>query len=358
MRKLQDYRGEIDKIDKEIIALFEKRLAAAEQIGIIKKEGGKNVFDPKREAEVLASRLAWLENPQNENLAAEFMKNLMRLSRIRQNAIAGGRVAYQGLPGSYGEEAASRLFPENLLTGLETFWDVFEAVRDGSADYGVVPIENSSTGSITEIYDLLSKYDLFINAETNLEINHCLLGARGAQIKEIKRVFSHSQALSQCHSFLKGRGWELCPQENTAVSARHVANEGGAENAAIASERAANIYGLSVLARDISTGRQNSTRFIAMSKTESAGAGNNKISLAFTLPHRSGSLMEALNIFALKGVNLLKIESRPIMDRLGEYLFFVDLEGDIASKNVSEALSLLREKTERFKYMGSFVTKL
>jgi len=354
MRDLDYYREEIDRVDKELLKLFEKRMDIAENIGKIKKEKGLPILDPIREKQVLNNRLSLLENKEYEDGAREFFESIMGISRGLQQKIVGNlNIAFQGIEGSYGQEAALFLFPHGNHFGVSSFREVFERVKEGS-DYGILPIENSSTGSINEVYDLLAEYDFYITGEYFKEVNHFLLGIDGADISDIKEVYSHEQGLGQCEEFIKSHGFKQTAMSNTAVSAKFVKDTGDNTKAAIAGERAAEIYGLKILAKHINTGKKNQTRFISIAKKPLRDKFANKISIAFKLPHISGSLIKFLGVFAEGGINLMKIESRPILDQMGEYLFFMDLEGNMEDEAVLETFKKAEARSDWFKYLGNY----
>ena len=238
------------------------------------------------------------------------------------------KIAYQGIEGSYGSEAARLFFGESAaLLPQETFEDVFAAVTKGTCASGIVPVENSITGSVVQNYDLLDSYNCHVTGELILPVNHVLLGVPGADLSGIKKVYSHEQGLLQCAEYLdKRKGWERVPYLNTAVAAKYIAEAGDKSLAAIASGYAGERYGLAVLARSISGRANNSTRFFAVSAAKGTEEGN-KASLLFNLRHEKGSLARALVL--LSDLNLTRIESRPSPDQNWEYRFYVDLEGDL-----------------------------
>lgn len=257
---------------------------------------------------------------------------------------------YMGVPGSYGEAAARTLFGGDVAN-TERFEDVFSRVRGGQSEFGVVPVENSSTGSIDEVYELLVAHDLWITGEVNITANHCLLGVPGAKLCDISEVYSHQQGLLQSKAFLKQHPWRQVPFYNTAGAAKFVSECGQKSKAAIASRRAAEIYGLSVLAENVNFGKQNQTRFIAISKAENKKGGN-KNSVVFSLKHNAGALYSALSVFDEMGLNLLKIQSMPIVDKLGEYIFFVDFSGTLV--HAQNALAALAPKTVSLRFLGNY----
>ena len=266
------------------------------------------------------------------------------------------RVVYQGEPGCYSEEAAAGFFGERVESkGLPWFDDVFAALSRGEADYAMLPIENSSTGSIRQVYDLLAQYDFSLVGEWQVKVEHCLAALPGVKLEDIKTVYSHEQGLMQCDKFLDGhRDWARVPVLDTAGSAKQVSETGDRAVAAICSRRAAKLYGLEELAFPINHNAANVTRFVAVSPRLELREGRDKISAVFSLPHQSGSLHEILTIFAVQGLNLQKLESRPILGRGWEYLFFLDFTGDLTAPGMDGVLHELSQLSADFRILGNF----
>lgn len=265
------------------------------------------------------------------------------------------KIVYQGVEGAYSHIVTQTLFPNADTENVNTFEDAINSVLNGEASYCVVPIENSSAGIVTDIFDLLLKKDVVIVAEYDLHISHCLLGIKGASFSDIKIVYSHPQALMQCASYLKDHPkWSQISLLNTAVSAKKVKNEGKIEQAAIASELSAKLYGLNILDRGINRNSNNTTRFVVLSKEKIFSKASNKLSLILELPHEKGMLYNILGIFVLNGLNLLKIESRPIPEKTFEYRFFIDIEANLNSANVSNVLEILKNKVPFLKILGNY----
>lgn len=264
------------------------------------------------------------------------------------------RVAYQGEPGAYGEEAALRSFGTIDTVQCASFGGVFEAVADGRADRGVVPVENSLAGSINETYDLLLAHDLVITGELDLRVRHCLMALPGQTTGDIRRVYSHPQALAQCDAYLKRLGAELIPSYNTAGSAKTIREQGLAGCAAIASRRAATLYELEVLAEGIETTPNNYTRFLQLSQTAAPAGAASKTSIVFVVSNEVGTLYAALGALASRRINLVKIESRPARDRPWDYTFYVDVEGHADAEPLHAALEEFRSHTTFFRVLGSY----
>ena len=292
---------------------------------------------------------------------------MQRLEEIKFNEMPSGfkckeymdsdikKIVYQGVEGAYSHIVTQTLFPDTDTENVNTFEDAINSVLNGEASYCVVPIENSSAGIVTDIFDLLLKKDVVIVAEYDLHISHCLLGIKGAKFSDIKRVYSHPQALMQCASYLKEHPeWSQISLLNTAVSAKKVKNEGKIEQAAIASELSAKLYGLDILDMGINRNSNNTTRFVVLSKEKIFSKGSNKLSLILELPHEKGMLYNILGIFVLNGLNLLKIESRPIPEKTFEYRFFIDIEANLNLENVSNVLETLKNQVPFLKILGNY----
>ena len=273
----------------------------------------------------------------------------------REAAPLTGKVGYYGAPGSFSEQALADYFGEDReRTACAEFEDVFTALRDGEIDYGVLPIENSSTGAITRVYDLLGGYGFFIVGERRLRIHQNLVGVAGAKLDSVRAVYSHEQGLEQSSRFLAEHpGWEQAVFHSTAESARLVADGGDPAKAAIASERAAALYGLRIIAPAIENSRHNATRFIVIGRAL-APAGADKVSLAFSLDNESGTLYNTLRHFADRRINLVKIESRPIPEELWSYRFYLDFEGDVDSDDVRGVLAEISAGAKDFRLLGAY----
>jgi prephenate dehydratase len=264
-------------------------------------------------------------------------------------------VAYQGEPGAYSQEAIFQHFgPETETLPCHSFDEIFAALETGKADMGLLPIENSTAGSITTAYDLLLEHDLRVVGEVKLRVRHCLLALAGTQPADIQRVYSHPQALAQCERYLKSRGWEPVPAYDTAGSAKELAERQEPGAASIASALAGQIYGLEVLDRGVEDAHDNTTRFFLLGGGEPPRAANSKTSLVFATTHNPGALYRALGEFATRGINLTKIESRPRHNRPWHYVFYVDLEGHWQDPDIAQALVSLLVRSAYVKLLGSY----
>lgn len=383
MDELQELRGEIDSIDRELVELFRRRMAVTRQVGEYKRANGVPVLDQERERQLLQNK-GELAGEELRPAVITLFQTVMALSRRQQRdlmgrgpdnpgvlrwqeaqnnlrqPIAAPRVAYQGVPGAYSEQAALDFFgPAVDTTGLEQFEDCFLALRDGRADYAVLPIENSSTGAIRQIYDLLTQYECYMVGETTVKVEHCLMALPGATLDGITHVYSHEQGLFQCERFLNAHPtWKQVPQADTAGSAKLVADSGDLTKAAVCSARAAELYGLEILAHGINHNAHNTTRFVVASPRLELRPGADKVSTLFVLPHEAGSLHEILTMFAVHGLNLMKLESRPLPGRSWEYMFFLEFTGRPGDPAVGDALHELAQTTGEFRVLGWFPSNL
>jgi len=264
------------------------------------------------------------------------------------------KVAFQGERGAFSEDAVITFFGDVELFPSRYIADVFEAVLRDEVDFGVVPVENSQAGSINDTYDLLLSYPLNIVGEIHLRISHCLMALPGESLDGIKMIYSHPQALAQCEEFLRKLKAEIVPTYDTAGSAKRIKESGLKGCAAVASRRAAQIYGLEILAEKIETNVNNYTRFFVISKKKAEPAPKSKTSLVFGTKNIPGALYACLGAFATRDINLTKLESRPSRDKPWEYIFYVDFEGHIDDQVCQEALAELKEKTNFIKILGSY----
>lgn len=360
---LEKLRKQIDETDKELVRLFEKRMDIAKKVGEYKKEHNMDILNAAREEEVLKSRTALLKNKEYSDYAEDFFKHTMALSRKLQSKIFDceektASVVYCGDAGCYAEEAGDKFFCGKAeLFGTRSFDEVFKTVETGGAEFGVLPVENTSTGFIRDVLDLLAVYNCNIVGETEISIHHCLLGLNKAKLSDICEIYSHEQGLAQSSEFLSElENVKTIPYINTATSAKYVAEAGDVSKAAIASERAAKLYGLKILQANINKKNINTTRFIIISKNPCTEKNADKISVAFRLEHKSGSLCRVLSHFSNAGLNLLHIESRPLSDKNYEYLFHVDFSGNLNEGEVKRALSMVKQECTMLKVFGNYAS--
>lgn len=265
------------------------------------------------------------------------------------------RVGFQGVKGAFSEEALYNFFAEEVDTvAVKNFEDICISLNNGTIDYGVLPIENSSTGAISDVYDLINRYECYIVGETHVKVNHNLMGINGCQLEDIEEVYSHPQAFEQSKDFLNKYNWKLVPYYNTAKSAEYIMKKNNKKIAAIGSKKAAQIYHLDILADGINSNHRNTTRFIILGKELISNIDCNKISVVLSTAHKAGALYHVLKHFAENNINLLKIESRPVGHTPWEYYFYIDFEGNIETETIKHALSHMSNDCHHFKILGNY----
>ena len=372
MELLEDYRVEIDKIDREITQLLEKRMNVAKAISKYKMENNMQIFHPDREKMVIEKNKGYLENKEYEELVESFYDNLMYLSRLvqqkeiypenkiytkpykndRENLVVG----YQGVAGSFGNEAMLKYF-KNIKEGksYEKFEEVFKAVESGEIEYGILPVENSSTGGIGTVEDLLKEYNLYIVGEECIKISQNLVGIKGATVDDIKEVYSHPQGFEQSTKFFdKHKNYNLIPYSNTAISAKLVSDLKDKSKAAIASERAAKLYDLKIIKKDVNDLKNNYTRFIVIGRDLECDETCDKVSILFSVEDTSGGLYNLIRDIKEFGLNMSKIESRPNRNNPWNYIFFVDFDGNLFDENIKQAVNVIARNSKYFKLLGCY----
>lgn len=377
MIDLQQSRNEIDRIDKQMVALFEERMRIANDVAEYKLRTGKKVLDKEREIEKLRVLQDMASNDFNKHGIVELFTQIMSMSRKYQYGLMSAsnqelplkeinslhtdkklKVVCFGVKGSYTEQAMEEYFGTDIDSfHAPTFKEIMEVIKDGKADYGVLPIENTSTGGITDIYDLLVEYDNFIVGEQVVKVQQALLGLPESKLEDIENVYSHPQALMQCSKFLRSHP-RMQPIEciSTSDSAKKVSQDNDITQGAIASIRAAKCYNLKVLKESINHENTNSTRFIIITKNKEFMKDANKISICFELPHESGTLYNILSHFIYNNLNMTKIESRPLEGRVFEYRFFVDFMGNLKDPSVKNALLGIGEEAIGCRILGNYKT--
>ena len=349
---LEELRKKIDEADTMIVKLIAERIRIAEEIGREKRKQGKQIEDVAREKKILENvkRIARGENINQADIESIY-RQIVALSKSVQGIV----IAFQGEIGAYGEEAALQFFGSSIqVKPCESLDDVFKVVEQGEAQFGVVPIENSLEGSISRVYDLLLDSSLKVCGETELRVSHCLIANPETHLGLIKKVYSHPQALAQCRAFLKHLDSELIPTYNTAASVKMIKEQGITDGGAVASARAAEIYGMKVIAKEIEDNPNNFTRFFILSKQDSPPSGNDKTSIVFSVKHKPGALYQSLKEFAGRNINLTKIESRPTRQKPWEYNFYLDFEGHREDKLSREVLESLDQASLFIKVLGSY----
>lgn len=376
MEDLAKLRGEIDGIDKEIAALYEKRMEISGRVAEYKIETGKKVFDRQREQEKLSVLRSLVHSDFNKIGITELFQLIMSISRKRQYQLLTergalgklpfigvdeldtkkARVVFQGAEGAYSQAAMIRYFGEQINSfHVDTFRDAMVAIDEGSADFAVLPIENSTAGVVSEIYDLLVEFENYIVGEQVIKIEHCLMALPEAELSDIRTVYSHPQSLMQSARFLLNYpSWQQISMKNNAFAAKKVKEDGDNTQAAIASEYAAKLYGLKVLKKGINQSGSNSTRFIIVTNQKIFRKDAKKVSICFELPHESGSLYHMLSHIIYNDLNMNKIESRPIEERNWEYRFFIDFEGNLGDSAVKNALRGLRDEARNMRILGNY----
>lgn len=372
-------REEIDKVDKQIVELIEKRMDLALQVAEYKMSTGKPIYDRQRELEKLDKLGHMASTEFNAKSVQELFLQIMSVSRRYQYRVIGDqdhviekmftkiahlnitdktKVVYAGVPGAFAETAMVGYFGEKINgSNVKDFHEVAQSVAEGKADYGVLPIENSTAGFVNGIYDLLDRFSLSIVGEQKVCVNQCLLGIPGTELSHVKTVFSHPQGLMQSKEYLEQTDWKQVSMANTALSAKKVHDDMDKTQVAIASQRAAQIYGLSVLNPKLNVSDNNTTRFVIVSKKREYEEKANKVSISFSLPHTCGTLYNILAHFIFNNVNMTSIESIPLSGKQWEYCFFVDFEGNLGDVDVVNALKGIMAETENFRILGCFVSE-
>lgn len=373
---LSELRVEIDKIDEEIVKLYEKRMEISKEVAKNKIGTGKKVFDKSREDEKLKKVKSLTHNEFNSHGVEELFEQIMSMSRklqyqlLADNGSVGklpfisvedlekdkARVVFQGAEGSYSQIAMNEYFGEKVNSfHVETFREAMSAIDEGSADFAVLPIENSTAGMVSEIYDLLVEYENYIVGEQIIKIEHCLMGVPGTRLEDIEVVYSHPQSLMQSARFLyEHSDWKQISLLNNAFAAKKVSEEQDKTKAAIASAYAAKVNDLEVLVKGVNDSNTNSTRFIIVSNQRVFLKEAKKVSICFEIDHQSGSLYHMLSHFIYNNLNMNKIESRPIEGRNWEYRFFIDFDGNLADSAVKNALRGLRDEARNMKILGNY----
>ena len=376
MATLEELRNQLDEIDNRMAELYQMRMDVCQQVGEYKVKAGRKVYDRQREKDKLADVASKVQGEFNKKGIKELYSQLMSMSRklqyqrlVEAGALGrlpfiqihsldkeNARVVFQGTEGAYGQAAMNQFFGEDVnCFHVRTFRDAMEAIEEGSADFAVLPIENSSAGPVNEMYDLLDEFENYIVAETILPVVHTLSGLPGTRLSEIKRVYSKAEALMQTTRFLDDHSdWQRISVVNTAIAAKKVLEDQDKAQAAVCSAYAAKIHGLEVLVDEINDEADNSTRFIVVTNQKIFLKDASKISIEFELPHESGSLYNILSHFIYNDLNMTKIESRPVEGKQWEYRFFVDFEGNLEEPGVKNALRGLREESRSLKILGNY----
>lgn len=374
---IKDLREQIDSIDNQITDLFCKRMQVAENIAEYKMQNNLPVHDGERERKLLA-RVYDNSDTEVAGYTKVLFSTIMDLSKSYQNkkllkeselgkkiksAVEGtqkvfparARVACQGVEGAYSQKACDKMFALADIMYVNTFSNVFSAVESGLCDYGIVPLENSSAGSVNQTYDLLAKHDFFIVRSLKMQINHVLVSKKGVRLENVKEIFSHEQAINQCGSFLKTlKGVKITVCANTAIAAQSVASSDRNDVAAISSYDCLEQYGLIALKEKIQDTDSNFTKFICISKNLEIYPGANRTSVVFSTAHKPGALYNVMARLSALGINVIKLESRPIVGKDFEFLFYFDLDSSVYSEEFEQLIFELENQVQGFKYFGSY----
>ncbi len=378
MEDLSEIRQKIDGIDNQLTALITERLGIMQKVAESKRAQHKPIYDPARERDII-HRVTELAGKEHETEIRMLFTTLFNISKAKQRAMLEGSseltaaiaaaaksgnpfptrslVACPGIEGSYAQQAVTKMFDIPTILYFNGFDKVFEAVEKGLCPYGILPVENSAAGSVVSVYDAMVKHKFYIVKSLRMKIDHVLLANPGATIDGIKEIASHQHAIAQCGAFLKKHsGVKIVPSSNTAVAAKELSLEGGLDKAVIASRICAELYGLQILDDNIADTQMNYTRFICISKNLEIFNDASKLSIMLILPHRPGSLHELLSRFAAIGVNLTKLESRPIPGMDFEFLFTFDFEASPNDKRVLQLLDELSNDPEitHFSFLGAY----
>lgn len=373
---IKEIRTKIDSIDDELSKLVRQRMALSEEVALYKKESGMPVLDRQRERDILA-RISETDDKYDEYVRILYSM-IFDLSRSNQDKLLNSysemsdtikkalaetpqlfpqkaTVACQGVEGAYSQIACDRLFSVPQIMYFNSFEGVFQSVANGLCRYGILPIENNLHGSVAEVYDLMKRYKFYIVRSIKLNIRHALMMKPGGKLSDIREIYSHNQAIGQCSEFLKTmKNAEVKICENTAMAAKFVAESNRNDIAAISSTNCAELYGLKIVDDTIQNSDNNYTRFICISKDMQIYPGTNKISVMFTISHRPGSLYSLLTKFSALGLNMTKLESRPIPGRDFEFMFYCDMEASVYSDDVLDLLDELEGGPEQFVFLGSY----
>ena len=374
---IKELRGQIDAIDEELVTLFCRRMEVAEQIADYKREHNMPILVPAREREKLqdVSAKAGTDMANYTRVLYSMIFELSRSYQSKCNLVTGQlhqtiaqsientpklfpqapMVACQGVEGAYSQIACEKIFKSPMIMYFKSFEGVFNAIEQGLCQYGILPIENSTAGSVKKVYDLMIRHNFSIVRTFRMKVDHNLLAKPGTKLEEIRVIYSHEQAINQCADFLSGlKGVKVVPVENTAVAAQMVAQSQDNSCAALSSRGCAQLYGLVNLAASVQDKGNNHTRFICISKNLEIYPGADKTTIMMVLPHHPGSLYRVMARLFTLGINVTKLESRPIPDREFEFMFYFDLETSIYSEEFVQLMCELEDLCEEFKYLGSY----
>ena len=377
---LEEIRSRIDHIDRKLVELIEERLEIVKEVALYKKENNMKIFDRKREEEVVYKNLSNVKNEELKHYIEIILKDIMDSSKEYQKFKIGSpkkyvnslnfngkNLGYTGVPGAYAYEVMINLLKNSKnsdgstgvrakkILNFNTHKELVEGVESGKIDFAILPIENSIVGEVRDSIDLINKRSIYIVGEVKHRIEHNLLGIKGSKIEDIKRVYSHEQALMQCSEFLgKYPEWEKVKMNNTALSAKYIGDTKNKENACIANMETREMYNLELLQPDINNEKENFTRFFIVSNKNLICENSEKISVITSTKNESGALMKLLKVFSDYGLNMVNLKSRPKTNKPWEYYFYIDFEGNLEEENVEKALKEIREKSIYLQILGNY----
>ena len=382
MKKLDlgEIRNRIDHIDRKLVELIEERMEIVKEVALYKKENGMKIFDRKREEEVVNKNLSNVKSEELKHYIEGILKDIMDSSKeyqkfkigspkeyINDLNFNGKKLGYTGVPGAYAYEVMVNLLKNSKnseghmgaeaeeILNFNTHRELVEGVEAGKVDFAILPIENSIVGEVRDSIDLINKRNIYIVGEVKHKIEHNLLGIKGSKIEDIKRVYSHEQALMQCSEFLgKYPEWEKVKMNNTALSAKYIGDTKNKENACIANMETREMYNLELLQPDINNEKENFTRFFIVSNKNLICENSEKISVITSTKNESGALMKLLKVFSDYGLNMVNLKSRPKTNKPWEYYFYIDFEGNLEEENVEKALEEIREKSIYLQILGNY----
>ncbi len=357
MDKLTQAREIIGKVDKEIAALFEKRMNAVRMVSEYKLEHGLPIFDGAREEALIERNSSYIENEEIRSYYVDFLRNTMKVSRQFQAKLSNGlRVAFSGVEGAFAFIAAGKIFGKCVRTPFPDFKTAYDSVVNGDCDCAVLPIENSTAGEVGQVMDLMFQGPLHVSGIYDLSVTHNLMAVPGTKLSDIEEVISHPQALSQCAAYIHDHGFRQTQFENTARAAKYVAETGSHRLAAIASLETAELYGLEILEKSINENGSNTTRFAVLTraKTNGGNASDKHSILMFTVRNEAGALAKAVSIIGENGFNMRSLRSRPMKELLWQYYFYVEAEGDLSGERGEQLMRELTPYCDKLKMVGSF----
>ncbi|MBQ1280891.1 MAG: chorismate mutase [Oscillospiraceae bacterium] len=353
--KLEEARRIINEVDAQMAELFVRRMRAAEMVYEHKREYGLPILDREREHAVIEQNAALVEDEVLKGYYIDYQQHLMAVSRAYQNRLQNGmKIAYSGVEGAFAHIAAGRIFPEGNCVSYSDFKAAYNSVVCGESDAAVLPIENSYAGEVGQTLDLIFSGSLHINGIYELEIHQNLLGLPDATVEDIRRVTSHPQALSQCHDYIRMRGFETEESNNTALAAKAVAEAGDKSFGAIASVETAGLYGLKVIEPDINKSGENTTRFAVLSRVHANSPALSSTVLMLSVKHEAGSLANAISIIGQYGYSMTALRSRPMKKHSWQYYFYIEIDGSVDTENGQTMLEALGEVCDQLKVAGTF----